>query len=331
MLHVLLVILKIIGIVLLAILLIVLFLFLLVLFVPVRYQAYASKNKELYAKINASWLLHFIHIHIYLDKNGLVKSFRVLGISVDKWKEFLEKLKHLFTVQKPKKKIKNKTKTKSKKVNELDENKTTSQDSMEMSRQIKQETQNNEQASLEQKNTINTEPSKKIEEPVKEKKKNGKNPIYYLKKWYERIVSRIKKFICQIKNILKKVIATLKNVKDKLEDIKIFLQDEDNKQAFMSGKEQLFRVIRHIKPKKYKINLKFGTGDPALTGQILGIFGMLMPIYKNNAHIVPDFENVILEGDIFIKGRITLAKLIIIGWKLYRDKNIKRCYKMIVD
>jgi hypothetical protein len=109
----------------------------------------------------------------------------------------------------------------------------------------------------------------------------------------------------------------------------LIIQDERNKEAFVVCKEQFIVLLKHIKPKRYKIYLQFGTGDPALTGQILGVLGMLMPIYKNNAHIVPDFENAILEGDIAMRGQVTFAKILFIAWKLYRDKNVMRCYKMM--
>jgi hypothetical protein len=131
--------------------------------------------------------------------------------------------------------------------------------------------------------------------------------------------------------LIRNFISFCKNAKDKVEEIKSIIQDERNQEAFRLCKEQLFVVLKHVRPKKYKINVKFGTSDPALTGQILGILGMLMPLYKNNAVFIPDFENAILEGDIYLKGRVTLARVLWIAWKLYRDKNVKRCYKMIMD
>lgn len=353
MLYVLLVILKVIGIVILAILLTLLFLLTIVLFVPIRYQVYASKNAEIYAKAKASWLLHLIHFSFHFDRNGFQKNLKILGISADKWKDFINKIKSLFTVKKKNKRNKvKKSKDLSKKQNknantkvEEKRNHVRSDRTNESNTvEIKEPEALNEQIQQRDKNVeqnINIDISKdtsnmKSDYPIepKEDKNNEKRvklPSYYIKKWYKRVKQRLKTLFQKIKNLINNIILTFKNAKDKLEEIKSLIRDEGNKQAFILCKEQLVLIIKHIKPKKYRINLKFGTGDPALTGQILGILGMLMPLYKNNANIVPDFENMIFEGDIFMKGRITIARVLLIGWKLYRDENVKRCYKMIMD
>lgn len=339
MLHVLVVILKLIGIIILTILLLALFLLTIVLFVPVRYRAYAIKKDERYAKANVSWLLHLLHFNLYYDENGLQTTLKIAGISSQNWQDLFLKIKRIFVrkngIKSPssdKKKRSSQKKKKSQEVivkekkeesYEFDSKTITEHPKLSKETKVESQRQNTDEKKIpknENNKIIDSAPTPKAKQP---KKKS----IH----WLNKIIKKIKNIIARFKNIAKKVILTLRNAKDKIEEIKSFLQDEGNRQAFILGKGQLYRLIRHIKPKKYKINLKFGTGDPASTGQVLGILGMLMPLYKKNATIIPDFENIILEGDIYMKGRITIAKLLLLGFQLYRDKNVKRCYQMIMD
>ncbi|WP_099468283.1 DUF2953 domain-containing protein [Konateibacter massiliensis] len=349
MLHVLLVILKIIGIVLLALLLLVLFLLALVLFVPVRYQAYAVKGTEMHAKVNASWLLHFLHFKLYWDEEGLTNSFRILGIPVESWKSFFGKIKVFFTgkkrtkkgaKKKPKEKRRrqaDKDKPEIKQISQPDEDKPEAGPTDEAVSEEKQAARIDADGPeiKEISRTGEDKQEKKPEDKIKGKAEE-KVPVPKAKKRkinfsIKKIIDKIKRFFQAIKNFWNKMKQIAKNIREKLREVQEFLTDEGNRQAFSLAKDQLIIALKHIRPRKYKVNLKFGTGDPALTGQILGIFGMLMPLYKNNAHIVPDFEETVLEGDVYMRGRVTLARLLLIGWKLYRDENVKRCYKMIMD
>lgn len=335
MLHVLLVILKVAGIVILSILLILLLLLILVLFVPISYSAYAEKKSEMYAKASASWMFHIIYFSFYYDRNGVRQRLRIFGISTDIVKKYLNRLKHLFNFIKTKfkksKKIKPKQLSKNVDNNELSRLNTSLDNQSEV---IEKKPEN---ATKESENTkqvlLNSEGNSKgkvlAQKAVSPKRK--KKHKFDFKIWLKKIRNRIIRFLQKIRNVFIKFILTCKNAKDKVKNIKSFLQDERNIEAFRVCKHQIIVALKHVKPKKYKINMVYGTGDPALTGQILGILGMLMPLYKNSANFVPDFENVIFEGDIYLKGRITLAKVLLIAWKLYRDENVKRCYKMIMD
>lgn len=335
MLHVLVVILKLIGIIIMTILLLALFLLTVVLFVPVRYQAYAVKKDELYAKASASWMLHLLHFNLYFDKNGLQTNIKIAGISSQKWQDLFRKIKRIFVREKS---MKSHVSGKERRSRQKEK-----RNQKVIIKNTKEEPDHTDSKIIDkQPNEIKMDKqSLNIDEMISKNDNNTMKDRIYVSKadkpkrkimnWFKKIVEKIKILIERFKNIAMKVILTLKNAKDKVEDIKSFIQDEGNIQAFVLGKGQLYRLIKHIKPKKYKINLKFGTGDPALTGQVLGILGMLMPVYKKNAHIIPDFENIILEGDIYMKGRITIAKLLLLGFQLYQDKNIKRCYQMIID
>lgn len=82
MIHILLMILKIIGIILLVILGILLLIILAVLFAPVRYKAEFSWHGEPDLALKASWFLHLLSFRALYTKEGLKFVVRVLGFSL---------------------------------------------------------------------------------------------------------------------------------------------------------------------------------------------------------------------------------------------------------
>ena len=69
--------------------------------------------------------------------------------------------------------------------------------------------------------------------------------------------------------------------------------------------------------------LAFGTGDPASTGQLLGIIGVLYAKTGNFLDIRPNFMEKQLETDIEMKGRIQVFTLLLIALKVYFNQEIK--------
>ena len=79
MIHILLVILKIIGIVLLVILGLLLGILLAVLFIPVRYKAEGSYHGQLLLSVCATWFFHILAFRAVYEGEGLVCSLKVLS------------------------------------------------------------------------------------------------------------------------------------------------------------------------------------------------------------------------------------------------------------
>ena len=75
-------------------------------------------------------------------------------------------------------------------------------------------------------------------------------------------------------------------------------------------------------PQKINGSIEFGTSDPALTGKILGYLAMMMPIYTEHLNITPDFTQEILKGNVMIRGRIRRYKILMLLWKVYKDKDL---------
>ena len=99
MLHIILLILKIIGIILLSVLGLLLLGIICILFVPVRYKGTGNWSQEKHGKVVVSWLLHILSIHITYDNGESDIKYKLFGIRLkrrkknkknDKKKEFEE-------------------------------------------------------------------------------------------------------------------------------------------------------------------------------------------------------------------------------------------------
>lgn len=128
-------------------------------------------------------------------------------------------------------------------------------------------------------------------------------------------------------NWLEKIKCTIREFCDKIKNIKDYLTNETHIQALVHLKNELVYFVKKIKPDKIKGYLRFGLEDPYNTGQVLAILSILYPFYGENVEIYPEFDKEIIEGDIFMKGRIYMIHLVIPICKLYFDNNIKTAYE----
>ena len=111
--------------------------------------------------------------------------------------------------------------------------------------------------------------------------------------------------------------------------MKRFATDDRTKAALGLAWRQLRVLLGKLLPKRVWGDLHFGTDDPALTGEILGGISIFYPLFMDNVKVVPDFQESVLEGELYLKGRIRLITIVRIAWKLYRDKNVRFVYRMV--
>ena len=98
--------------------------------------------------------------------------------------------------------------------------------------------------------------------------------------------------------------------------------------SFALCREQAGVVLKELKPDRVEVDLVFGTGDPASTGEVLAVCGMLYPVFGPKVRIAGDFERAHLEGYVFIKGKIRAFTFLRVAWKLYRNKDIRTLIKL---
>ncbi len=136
------------------------------------------------------------------------------------------------------------------------------------------------------------------------------------------ILSRILDFLADLRENISKLVAKKNEILKKLQDARVFLQKPSTKEAWGDAKKYLLCLWKHIKPRKFQGHVRFGMEDPASTGQVLGAVAALMPLYKNHIVVAPDFEQQIFEGELYAKGRVQIGFLLTWILKILLNRNL---------
>ncbi|MGN1146817.1 MAG: DUF2953 domain-containing protein, partial [Lachnospiraceae bacterium] len=137
------------------------------------------------------------------------------------------------------------------------------------------------------------------------------------------LFAKIKYTIHAICDKIKHIGDTIKKLSDNISYYKSVLTDEKNKQFYGRVWNRILKVLKSIRPRVLKANLRIGTGSPDTTGYLCGIYGMLLPALGNHVHMEADFEEAVWEGDVYAKGRITIFTILLQAGKLLLDKQLR--------
>ena len=110
--------------------------------------------------------------------------------------------------------------------------------------------------------------------------------------------------VCRIRNRFLEKRADAERAKERFLWYWNLLQREDSRRALSRAGGELKRLLSHCLPKKGLIRATAGAEDPAVTGGLLALQGVLYPLICDRILILPDFETSRLEGTFWMKGRI---------------------------
>lgn len=287
MLHVLWLILKILLLIVAGLLGLLLLVLVLVLLVPVRYRGHVRKEEGFQAEGELSWLLRLVRVPVKLEGDGISAKLKIL----------------CFTVK-----------------DLLAEEKAVEQETVEAFPAAETLQQPQPQS---QRKTGEKPESERSEVPEHSEEPERKQSLW----------KRIRIFLLAIRIFLKRLAGKLRNLKYtihrfcvKIKRMKRFVGDDRTKGAFILAWAQVKRLLGKLLPKKLRGNIYFGTGDPALTGELLGAAAIFYPLYGTGVQVTPDFEETVLRGELFVEGRLRMVTLVQIAWKLFWDKNIRFVY-----
>ena len=295
-----LVILKILGILIAAVLGIFVLLFCTVLFHAVRYQARASywgDLESLRANVSISWLLGLLKFEIKAEGkeyNWKIKLF---------WKKMHGKSEPAMEDSW------NQEKTEEEK-NSVSEEKTGESVKAE---KIREETTG--KVSETKKRVRNEQQEDEPEEKSSRKKSSFADR---LSAWKEKIAYTFRT-ICD----------KIRIMNQKKEMIVKFISCDVHKNAWEKGKKELSWLLKKMKPDRIKSSILFGFEDPYHTGQALAFLSILYPFMGEDMHITPDFEQRILRGSLYMKGKIRFSWFVKVIWDLFWSKDVRTTYKHI--
>ncbi len=282
--------LQIILIIVLCLLLFVLAVVCLILFCPICYKGVAEYNGNLRAKGKVTWLFFILSVTFSYQEGKANGKICIFGIDILK---FLEKHhKHDADIEKQESALPEKPDLEA---SQLQEEGEAAQTDL-----IADEVQDEEQA--------------------------GKPGI-------EAFLQRIRElFLLPWKKIkaffqmLRQIFAKIKGKAESAGKIWEFWKSEITQGMVCILKDNVLHLLRKIKPKVLRGRILFGTGDPCTTGRLLGAAAILYAAWGKGVQVVPDFEEACFEGELYIRGRISLITLLFIvirilisnEWKQFR-------------
>lgn len=288
LLHILLFLLKLIGIVLLVILGLIVLILGIILLTPIRYRIGASKYQTIQAEGKVTWLFRLIEMVFKLDTGAeegkrLHLSFRIAWLK-------------LYDNQKPKeKRIKQKKTRKTK---------------------LKPESKQSEKVIQAAKPE---QPEAKVQPIKTEQAAEMKNVS---------LIRGVFSLICSILGIPSKIMDGLEKLenfftklREKKEAFLAFYYEEHNHQWFTAFWHRLKKLLLKILPRADRLYLHFGFEDPATTGQVLGGLSILYPVCGEKMELCPEFNEEILEGEVKCHGRIRPVSLVIFAVKSFLNKQ----------
>ena len=344
LLHILLFLLKLVGIVLLVILGLIVLILAVVLFTPVRYRIGASKYQSIQSEGRVTWLFGLIKMIFQLDTGAeegkcLHLSFRIAWLK-------------LYDNQKPKeKRIKPQKSRKTKSEHKSDQAKPKDQPSQTRQEEPKTQIPKLQQAAEERNETpkrVRSEMPKTAQQDriLREEKSGAENAETLLEGTKESVSEKVFRLvkgfadkllmlirgifsvICSVLKIPSKImngIGKLENlftrIREKKEAFLSFYYEEHNHQWFMAFWQRLKKLLLKILPKADKLYLHFGFDDPATTGQVLGGLSILYPVCGEKMELYPEFNEEVLEGEVRFHGCIRPVVLVIFAAKSFLNKQ----------
>lgn len=308
MVAVLLTILKTLGIILLVLLGVILTVVLLILFAPIRYKIRVHRKTEdetpIVADVRVTYLAHIVNAAFTYPEMAYLRV-RIFCFTI-------------FRSDRPKSGAKNASSEREKEYVE--------KETQDKKQHHENEAENTPKAVKTEVIEKEAEAAKEDSEGKPEKEKSGS---------VRKAPNKVFEFFGKIWSVLKNIRYTIGRICDKIKDIvnniKYYveiLQSDRFDRGFRVCKEQLRALFKMLRPRKITGELLIGTGDPASTGQVMAAYGVLYPLVGSHINVTADFERQIVEGSLFVKGRITIFGLIKCAWIIYFNKDIRELIKL---
>lgn len=308
MLHIILTVLKIIGIFLLILLGTILFVVVAVLAAPITYDISGEWNQQFTLRGKIRWLYHILGISLEFQEGNPAVKISLFGRVLGEEKK------------------KNQPKVSRKK---QDSGQKLSSEKQQGSRQKQSSGQKQDTEQNSEQNSRKTEvmAEEKPAEPVKQTKSEAVTPEKTKIDPEEK-----EEVFSDWDPLLDEELEKLEKGQ-KLHRFAAFLEQESVKRLIRKLWKSICKIFGHLRPSVLFLKGRIGMDDPALTGKIMEVAAVLYAFYGEHIQLVSDFEEEVLEAEFTIKGRIVPGYLIIkilgMGLRILLNKECRALYKDI--
>lgn len=305
----------------------------LVLFCPVRYKGVAEYDGNLMAKGKVTWLCSLLSVSFSYQEGKTDSKIRILGIDLIKFLEKRQKRKEDSKEQSSgeEKKAKNgKSREKQTEnqpnlhMNQIEERFSAAPIS-EDKPYLKEKMPDLEVSQLpEEREPDQTDWTAREEQGREKAGQPEKSKINLFFRHMRELPQFFWRKIQGFFDTLRKIFTKIRRKAEWLGQIREFWKSENTQGMVCILKNNVLHLLRKIKPRVLRGTIFFGTGDPCMTGQILGVAAILYAVYGKGIQVVPDFEEARLEGELYAKGRLFLITMVFIVIKIFRSNEWKQ-------
>ena len=323
--HVLLILLKFLGI----FLLFLLCLIVLVLAAPIRYSFHfhAGEDASFGGQIKVTWLLGILYIRgSYIEKifeyRVRIFGYQILGNQ----KEFLEKKQKR---ERKKQKKRNKKSEKSKNKENVPAP-PKQEESRGEDRSAKQDMQPEESVSPGQEESCEERRSAEQEVRTEEKVSPEQEGTCVERRSAEKAVEPMEKKPSSTGGSGKKTTGRLASLRKKVHEFRKAYQEYHGKQLMDFAKQSIIKILRHVLPRRMRGFIRFGFDDPAVTGIVTGGAALFYPKYRDTLVLEPDFGQECFEADCRGRGRIHPGFFLYMGLKALWNPDVRALLKKLL-
>lgn len=154
-------------------------------------------------------------------------------------------------------------------------------------------------------------------------------PVEVVHSGEERRTQRQKSLFDGLRSIKETATELLK----KGSSLKALITDEANQMMLLAVLAELKYLFKHFRFRKLITDLRFSLGDPAATGQALGVLSMFPVLYQYQVSIIPDFESeeFYVKGVFEIKGRMRVVHFVVSLARLWKKKEVRFFVKKLLN
>lgn len=334
MLHIILLILKILGILILALLGLILTVLLLFLLVPVRYRLWGQYEGQPRGRAAVSWLLHILSVRLVYEEQAVL-TVRIFGIKVLRrqvWpeeepdvpeeEEFISKADVPDQPGASEMFLKETGEPSMVRMTGLDE----AEELVPVPESGTEKTQNE----AEIRKAAETGKEAEIPAPVEPPKESAERSKTVQMEEENDLIRRLKRVyswfsgkLAGIKKKFQNIRRSLRHAEKKYQKMQDFINNEENRKTFRLLLRQTKKLLKHLLPRRVNGRICFGFEDPYYTGQVLTAVSPFYGLYAKSFSLEPVFGEKALEGEVKIIGYIRPGTLIFIVLRVFANKNFR--------
>ena len=138
------------------------------------------------------------------------------------------------------------------------------------------------------------------------------------------MVRKVKHILEKLKFSFKRICDKLKGFREFTEDKRQWLEDGKNQASLRLLYRQARRLLIHLWPRKGRGAVTFGFDDPYTTGQVLEAASLIYPFCHRHLSLYPVFDEKVLEGEGSFEGRIRLSFILWLAVQILLDVHTRR-------